>query len=97
MKNIDYMPTSTDIFQIVDKETRRERRFNAFESPIIRVMIEGKYEPVFIDTGAPFSIFNPLKDENKRTQDRILKAGIPTGSQRNCVFKGVGGARHSKG
>ena len=53
--------------------------------------IEGEEERVFIDSGAPFSIYNPpSKDPQK---DKIAGLMKPSSSRVNCKFRGVGGGR----
>jgi exodeoxyribonuclease-3 len=79
------------VFAVTDCASGRRGRFVSFESPVVRLEVENEKEPVFVDTGSPFSIYNPPKDKGKGHVDRIMQVARPTGSKRNCVFKGVGG------
>ena len=76
---------------LVDLDTGRERRFDSFRCPVITMTIEDEEEKVFIDSGAPFSIYNPpIKNPQN---DRIAERMRLSSSKVNCMFKGVGGGR----
>jgi hypothetical protein len=58
---------------MIDTKTGRERVFYSFRCPLISMMVEGESEKVFIDSRAPFSIYNPPREERaseKSTEER---------------------------
>ena len=76
---------------IVDVSTGRQKTFDIYESPVIFIKIADKEEPTFIDSGAPFSIFNPPL--NNAAEDRIYDHAQILETSINCRFGGVGGGR----
>jgi hypothetical protein len=75
---------------IYDIATGRSKEFDAYECPIIDMIVGGTIQRVFIDTGSPFTIYNPPTDEVQR--DIIEKVMRPSNSRSNCHFQGVGGS-----
>ena len=76
---------------MIDTKTGRERVFDSFRCPLISMKVEEESENVFIDSGAPFSIYNPPKKDPQK--DRIASLMRHSNSKMNCLFKGVGGGR----
>jgi hypothetical protein len=76
---------------IIDGSTGRQKTCEIYESPVIQINIAGADEPAFIDSGAPFSIFNP--SASARENERVLKRAQPLRTNVNCKFGGVGGGR----
>ena len=54
---------------MTDGSTGRQKVFDAYESPVIYMQIAGEEEPAFIDSGAPFSIFNPPRDDASKDKN----------------------------
>ena len=50
-------------------KTGREQVFDSFRCPLITMTVENEKEKVFIDSGAPFSIYNPPRKDPQK--DRI--------------------------
>ena len=74
---------------MIDLATGRERKFDSFRCPLITMLVEEEEEKVFIDSGAPFSIYNPPVENPSR--NRIAQRMKHSKSKANCMFKGVGG------
>jgi hypothetical protein len=77
---------------ITDKDTAKTHSFKSIECPRVTIEIEGMQAQVFCDSGAPFSIYNPGPNSNKK-QDHFVVNGIPTGSKKNCLFTGATGGQ----
>ena len=81
---------NTDVL-ICNLDTKKSKTFKAAECPRITIEIFGKPTQVFIDTGAPFSIYNP--PARQTIKDFYITSGTPTGSLTNCSFTGATGGR----
>ena len=74
--------------ELIDVNTGRSKKFDSFECPVIDMKVGGKVRRVFIDSGAPFSVYNPPKEEKDRADiEGVLKY---SSSKLNCKFRGVG-------
>jgi hypothetical protein len=80
----------TDIL-ISNLDTHQSKLFKAVECPRVSLEICGRKIQVFLDTGAPFSIYNP--PAIRLTGDEFLAKAFPTGNQTNCSFSGATGGR----
>jgi hypothetical protein len=80
----------TDIL-ISNLDTHQSKLFKAVECPRVSLEICGTKIQVFLDTGAPFSIYNP--PAIRLTGDEFLAKAFPTGNQTNCSFSGATGGR----
>ena len=76
---------------ISNLDTHQSKLFKAVECPRVSMEICGKRIQVFLDTGAPFSIYNP--PAIRLTGDEFLAKALPTGNQTNCSFSGATGGR----
>ena len=77
--------------EIKNLDTLKTKTFRPAECPRITIEISGKPTQVFLDTGSPFSIYNP--PPGNTTDDFYIKAAKPTGSKSNCSFTGATGGR----
>ena len=91
LRNLVTHPDGTNAPIIIDESTGRQKAFEIYESPVIYINIAGKEEPAFIDSGAPFSIFNPPMFDGGK--DRIYGQAQALRSNINCKFGGVGGGK----
>ena len=93
-RNINGIATVSELIatiEIKDVESGVRSHFKNIECPRVIMNINNRDTEVFIDSGSPFSIYNPPKGEN--TDDYYLSTGGATGSTRNCQFTGVGGGK----
>ena len=81
---------NTDIM-ICNLDTNKTKLFKAAECPRISIEVCDTWTQIFIDTGAPFSIYNPPAIRNNG--DNYLAKSFPTGNQTNCSFTGATGGR----
>jgi exodeoxyribonuclease-3 len=76
---------------ISNLDTKQTGIFKPAECPRITILIAERPTQIFLDTGAPFSIYNP--PAIKTGNDLYLQEAKPTGSLTNCSFMGATGGR----
>ena len=74
---------------ITNLDNGRTKVFKAAECPRVSIETFGRPTQVLLDTGAPFSIYNP--PAIRRQNDFYLAAATSTGSKSNCFFAGATG------
>jgi exodeoxyribonuclease III len=81
---------NTDVV-ISNLDTNKSGTFKVAECPRITILVADKPTQIFLDTGAPFSIYNP--PAKRPVRDFYMEAATPTGSLVNCSFTGATGGR----
>ena len=77
--------------EILSLDSGKSTIFLPAKCPRVTMEISGKPAQVFIDTGSPFSIYNP--PPGPTASDHFITSAVSTGSQSNCSFTGATGGR----